>query len=76
MDPRRRTDNAGSAFIGIQNIPSGNIGTTAADALASGTWTLEDVGTLGGAFGSSFSVVGFTEAGGDKWTRTNGPSRL
>jgi autotransporter-associated beta strand protein len=49
------------------------IDTTAAEALPSGTWTLEDVSTLtGGAYGSTFSVIGFTDAGGDKWTKANG----
>ena len=47
------------------------IDTSAADALASGTWTLENVPTLSGAYGSTFSVVGFT-ATGDKWTKDNG----
>jgi autotransporter-associated beta strand protein len=48
------------------------IDTTAADALASGTWTLENVASLTGAYGSSFTVVGFDDAGGDKWTKVNG----
>jgi autotransporter-associated beta strand protein len=46
--------------------------TTAADALASGTWTLENVSTLTGAYGSNFTVSGFTDAGSDKWTKVNG----
>ena len=49
------------------------IDTSAADGLTSGTWTLEDVSTLTGAYGASFSVVGFTDAGNHKWTRQNGP---
>lgn len=48
------------------------IDTTAADALTSGTWTLENVTTLTGAYGSSFSVVGFDDAGDNKWTKVNG----
>ena len=48
------------------------IDTTAADALGSGTWTLENVTTLTGAYGSSFSVVGFDDAGDNKWTKVNG----
>ena len=48
------------------------IDTTAADGLGSGSWTLEDVGTLTGAYGSTFSVVGFTDAGDNKWTKANG----
>jgi autotransporter-associated beta strand protein len=46
------------------------IDTTAADALASGTWTLEDVTTS--TYGSTFSVVGFTPIGGDKWEKPVG----
>ena len=45
------------------------IDTSAADALATGTWTLEDVTTLTGAYGANFSVVGFTNIGGDKWEK-------
>lgn len=52
------------------------IDTTAADALADGSWTLESVDTLTGAYGSTFSVVGFTEADGDKWTKANGPTKV
>ena len=48
------------------------IDTSAADALASGSWTLENVTSLTGAYGGSFSVVGFTDAGSDKWTKVNG----
>ena len=46
--------------------------TTAADALASGTWTIENVSTLTGAYGANFTVSGFTDAGSDKWTKVNG----
>jgi autotransporter-associated beta strand protein len=52
------------------------IDTTAADALENGSWTLEDVDTLTGAYGSTFSVVGFTDAGGNKWTKQNGPTKV
>jgi hypothetical protein len=48
------------------------IDTTVADSLSSGTWTLENVSSLLGAYGATFTVVGFTDAGGDKWTKTNG----
>jgi autotransporter-associated beta strand protein len=50
------------------------IDTSAADALTSGTWTLENVASLTGAYGSTFSVVGFTDAGSNKWTKANGTS--
>ena len=46
--------------------------TTAADALASGTWTIENVSTLTGAYGANFTVSGFSDAGSDKWTKVNG----
>jgi fibronectin-binding autotransporter adhesin len=49
------------------------INTTAADALASGTWTLENVASA--TYGPSFSVLGFTDAGGDKWTKDLGATR-
>ncbi|OYV05052.1 MAG: hypothetical protein CFE26_13625, partial [Verrucomicrobiales bacterium VVV1] len=49
-----------------------SIDTTAADGLGSGSWTLENVGSLTGAYGSNFSVVGFTDAGNNKWTKANG----
>jgi autotransporter-associated beta strand protein len=49
------------------------IDTTAADALASGTWTLENVTTS--SYGSTFSVIGFTSIGGDKWEKTAGPGK-
>jgi autotransporter-associated beta strand protein len=49
------------------------IDTTAADALPSGTWTLENVPSLAGPYGANFTVVGFTPAGGDTWTKTTGP---
>jgi fibronectin-binding autotransporter adhesin len=52
-----------------------NIDTSAADALDSGTWTLENVTTLAGPYGSTFSVVGFTDAGGDKWTKALSPTK-
>lgn len=48
------------------------INTTAASALTTGTWTLENVPSLTGAYGATFSVVGFTNAGSDKWTLTDG----
>ena len=48
------------------------IDTSAANALASGSWTLENVSTLTGAYGSTFTIVGFSDAGGNKWTKING----
>ena len=39
--------------------------------------TLENVTTLtGGAYGATFSVVGFTDAGSDTWTKTVGCQAL
>jgi fibronectin-binding autotransporter adhesin len=46
------------------------IDTTAADALSSGTWTLENVATLTGPYEATFTVVGFTDAGDNQWTKT------
>ena len=44
---------------------------TAAAALTSGAWTLENVTSLTGVYGSTFSVVGFTpNSNGDTWTKT------
>jgi fibronectin-binding autotransporter adhesin len=51
-----------------------NIDTTAANGLSSGSWTLVDHSTLAETYTSSFSVVGFTDAGGNKWTKPNGAS--
>ncbi len=48
------------------------IDTSAADSLSSGTWTLENVSTLTGAYDAAFSVSGFVDAGGNKWTKANG----
>jgi autotransporter-associated beta strand protein len=47
-----------------------NIDTSAADALSSGTWTLENVAA--GSYGTNFTVFGFTDAGSNKWTKANG----
>ena len=80
-------DNAQLKFVlgatsGVNNSISGAgtvtldgdfvIDTTAADALSTGSWTLENVASLSGAYGSSFTVVGFVDAGDDKWTKVNG----
>jgi autotransporter-associated beta strand protein len=46
------------------------IDTSAADSLSSGTWTLENVTSLTGAYGASFTVVDFTDAGDNMWTKT------
>ncbi len=48
------------------------IDTSAADSLSTGSWTLENVLTLTGAYDASFSVSGFTDAGSNKWTKVNG----
>ena len=46
-----------------------------ATALTTGTWTLENVTSLSGAYGSNFTVVGFTDAGSDKWEKTVGAKK-
>ncbi len=43
------------------------IDTSTADALATGTWTLENVTTA--TYGATFTVVGFVDAGDNKWTK-------
>jgi autotransporter-associated beta strand protein len=48
------------------------IDTTAADALFSGTWLIEDVTSLTGAYGSTFTVLGFADIGSNKWEKTVG----
>jgi hypothetical protein len=40
-------------------------------AAANGSWTIVDVGMLNESFGSSFSIVGFTEAA-NVWTYVSG----
>ena len=46
------------------------IDTTAGDVLAIGsTWTLENVTSLSGAYGDTFQVLGFKDAGNNKWTK-------
>ena len=84
-------DNAQLKFVlgassGVNNSISGAgaatldgdfvIDTTAADGLSSGTWTLENVSGLIGPYGSTFSVVGFVDAGGNKWTKANGATNI
>jgi autotransporter-associated beta strand protein len=51
------------------------IDTSAADALPAGAWTLENVSTLSGAYGSTFSVVGFTDAGNHQWIKELSPTK-
>ncbi len=81
-------DNAQLTFVlgataGVNNSLTGDgtatlngdfvINTLAADVLPTGSWTLENVSNLtDDEYGSSFTVVGFTDAGGDKWTKDNG----
>lgn len=72
------------AASGVSNTMSGagtvvldgsfSIDVSAAAALSAGSWVLENVPSLAGSYGSSFSVVNpdgspWTDAGGDKWTR-------
>jgi len=54
---------------------------TAAAALTSGSWTLENVSTLTGAYESTFQVVNtdgspWTNAGSDKWTKDGGTGKI
>ncbi|MCF7674777.1 MAG: autotransporter-associated beta strand repeat-containing protein, partial [Akkermansiaceae bacterium] len=57
------------------------IDTAAAAALTSGSWTLEDVPALAGAYGATFTVVNpdgspWTDAGSDQWTKNAGNGSL
>jgi autotransporter-associated beta strand protein len=76
---------------GISNQLSGNgavvldgafaIDTAAANALSSGSWLLESVPSLAGAYGATFSVMDpdgtpWTDAGNDTWTKDNGAGIL
>jgi fibronectin-binding autotransporter adhesin len=49
------------------------IDTTASDTagLADGSWQLENVASLTGSYGSTFSVVGWADIGNDKWTKVS-----
>ncbi|MEI8293945.1 MAG: autotransporter-associated beta strand repeat-containing protein, partial [bacterium] len=79
-------DNAQLRFkigaTGVNNQISGN-GTLTLDgdfnfdlsgAGTVGSWTIVTVNTLTETFSSTFSVVGFTDAGSDTWTKVNGTS--
>jgi trimeric autotransporter adhesin len=45
---------------------------TDATALTSGSWVIENADSLPGAYGGTFTVVGWTNAGSDTWTKTVG----
>jgi autotransporter-associated beta strand protein len=51
------------------------IDTTAADALSSGSWTLVDNATLTETYTANFTVVGFSDVGGNKWEKTVGSKK-
>ena len=56
------------------------IETAAAAALASGTWTLENVPSQAGPYGAGFEVTNpdgtpWTDAGGNKWTKDGGEGK-
>lgn len=40
--------------------------------LTSGSWLLEDVASLTGPYGPTFTVAGFDDVGDDRWTRVEG----
>ena len=72
------TQLAGSGTVALDGDFA--IDTTAAAALTSGSWTLEDVTTLTGAYGTTFTVVNpdgtpWTDAGGNKWTKDGGAGK-
>ena len=65
-DVNNRLTGAGTAVLNGDFV----IDTTAANGLATGSsWTLENVTSLTGAYGSTFQVVGFKDAGDNKWTK-------
>ena len=49
-----------------------NFDLTGADAV--GSWNIVNVASLTEVFGATFSVVGFTDAGSNTWTKLNGGS--
>lgn len=54
------------------------IDTTAASALETGTWLLENIPSLGGAYGESFTVTDpdgtpWNDSGSNQWTKSAGP---
>ena len=51
------------------------IDTLAADGLLSGTWLVENVTSLTGAYGTTFTVVGFADIGSNKWEKTVGSKK-
>jgi fibronectin-binding autotransporter adhesin len=72
------TSGINNAITGAGNVTLDGdfvIDTTAADGLPSGTWTLENVSSLTGAYGSSFTVLGFTDLGDDKWEKALSPTK-
>ncbi len=78
-------DNAKMTFVigasGLNNKISGTGGQAATlngdfvfdltNAAANGSWTIVDLGTVNGTFGSTFSITGFTEAA-NVWTYVSG----
>ena len=53
------------------------INTSAVTSLTTGTWVIENVPSLAGAYGASFTVIDpdgtpWTDAGSNKWTKTSG----
>ncbi len=71
------TSGVNNSITGTDAILKGSfaIDTSAADSLSSGTWTLENVTSLTGAYDTSFTVSGFTDAGSDKWTKVIGAKK-
>jgi autotransporter-associated beta strand protein len=76
-------DNAGLKFMiganGVNNRVSGTgafnvlgdftFDLSGASQTVGASWTIADAATLTETFGASFTVVGFTDAGGDRWTK-------
>ena len=68
------TSGASNSISGAGTVVLGGnflIDTTAASALTTGSWTLENVPTLTGLYGGTFTVVGYTpNVDNDTWTKT------
>lgn len=63
---------SGAGTVILDGNFSINTSVTDASALSNGSWQIENAASLPGAYGASFIVVGWTDAGGDKWTKTVG----
>lgn len=69
------TSGANNTLTGAGTVSldgSFTIDRSAALGLTTGSWILENVPSLTGPYGATFSVTGFTDAGSDTWTLVEG----